>query len=468
MSRLLIVDDEPAICWGFREFLSEDGHQVRIASSAEEAVKLAHKEKFDAVVLDVRLPGMDGLTALAELRRRTDNAPVIVITAFGDLETAVRAIAEGAFDYLPKPFDLEEAAAIVRRALLSKKGQQESAHPLPQAGVEETLLGTSPAMQAVFKQIALVAQSEIPVLITGEGGTGKELVARAVHAHSPRRESPFLPISIGALNPQTAEADLFGHAKGAYPGATSARIGLLEQAQGGTILLDEIAEAPPPLQIKLLRVIESREILPLGDVRPRSIDVRILASTRKSLVELLTDQNFREDLYFRLSGFHIHLPPLRERPEDLDILTDRILEARKSKEPSLNLSPEARQALHRRRWTGNARELRHVMEHAILLARRGELLPSHFPDDIRPELPESSLTETDDIGPRILQWIEQTLQQHSHEPSEELYERFLAVVEPPFLKSVMANCDGNRALAAQRLGIHRATLRQKLRKYDLG
>lgn len=468
MSRLLIVDDEPAICWGFREFLSEEGHQVQIASTAEDALKLTTKEKFDAIVLDVRLPGMDGLSALGEIRRRTKNAPVIVITAFGDLEIAVRAISEGAFDYLPKPFDLEEAAAIVRRALVSRRSHEGKGTSEDKFSEEETLLGSSPVMQVVFKQIALVAQSDVPVLITGEGGTGKELVARAIHSHSRRKDHPFLPISIGALNPQTVETELFGHAKGAYPGATAARQGLLEQAEGGTILLDEVSEAPPALQIKMLRAIENREILPLGEVRPRAINVRILASTRKPLVELLTDQNFREDLYFRLSGFHIHLPPLRERLEDLDLLTDHILEAGKRREPSLSLSGEARQALHRRTWNGNARELRHVMEHAILLARRGELLPEHFPDEIRPEPESLDPSGVDPIEQKLQAWIERTLELHSSEPSEELYERFLSVVEPPFLRAVLLNCDGNRALAAQRLGIHRATLRQKLRKYDLG
>jgi len=468
MSRLLIVDDEPAICWGFREFLSEEGHHVQIASTAEDALKLTTSEKFDAVVLDVRLPGMDGLAALGEIRRRTKNAPVIVITAFGDLEVAVRAISEGAFDYLPKPFDLEEAAAIIRRALVSRRSVDDLESADETTVAEETLLGSSPSMQVVFKQIALVAQSEVPVLITGEGGTGKELVARAIHSHSRRKDHPFLPISIGALNPQTVETELFGHAKGAFPGATAARQGLLEQAQGGTVLLDEIAEASPALQIKMLRAIENREILPLGEVRPRPIDVRILASTRKSLVELLTDQNFREDLYFRLSGFHIHLTPLRERPDDIDLLADHILDARKRQEPSLSLSREARSALHRRRWSGNARELRHVMEHAVLLARSGELLPDHFPGEIRSENGELDPQAGDLIEQKLLEWIERTLERHSSEPSEELYERFLGVVEPPFLRSILLNCDGNRALAAQRLGIHRATLRQKLRKYDLG
>lgn len=468
MSRLLIVDDEPTICWGFREFLSEEGHQVQIASSAEEALKLSGRERFDAVVLDVRLPGTDGLSALGELRRRTKNAPIIIITAFGDLDIAVQAISEGAFDYLPKPFDLEDAAAIVRRALLSRHPVERESSKEVSDEIEETLLGVSPAMQLVFKQIALVAQSEIPVLITGAGGTGKELVARAIHAHSRRKKMPLLPISIGALNPQTVEAELFGYAKGAYPGATSSRKGLLEQAEGGTVLLDEISEASPALQIKLLRAIENREILPIGEVRSRPIDVRILASTRKSLVELMTNQEFREDLYFRLSGFHIHIPPLRERPEDLDLLTDHIVEARRRNEPSLSLSREARQVLHRRFWIGNARELRHVLEHAILIARRGELLPEHFPEEIFSEGGEVPSGVNSAIEQTIRDWIEKMLELHFREPSEELYERFLGVVEPPFLRAILSNCDGNRALAAQRLGIHRATLRQKLRKYELG
>ncbi|MFO1023278.1 MAG: sigma-54 dependent transcriptional regulator [Planctomycetales bacterium] len=466
MSRLLIVDDEPAICWSFKEFLSDEGHQVATASSAEEALKLAGTRKFDAVVLDVRLPGIDGISAIAQLRKKIDDAPIIVITAFGDLETAVRAIAEGAFDYLTKPFDLDQAMAVIRRALAAGKPQQESSEPPSGHVPAGTLVGTSPRMQHVFKQIALVAPSEIPVLITGESGTGKELVARAIHRHSPRKDGAYFPVSLAALNPNLVESELFGHVKGAFTGAAEDRRGIFELAEGGTILLDEIGDISIPLQIKLLRAIEHHEITPVGDVRARPINIRLLAATNRSLEDLMAKGEFREDLYYRLSGFHIHLPPLRERVEDISVLVSHFLQNQGDSENAIRLSDAALQFLTRRYWSGNVRELRNALEHASLIARRGELLPEHFPDEILPEHSDNG-SALPGVERHLRNWVKQISEIHAREPSEEIYERFLNVAEPPLLRAVLQECEGNRALAAQRLGIHRATLRQKLRKYGI-
>src|SRR3569623_308020 len=296
MSHILIVDDEPTIAWGFREFLSDEGHHVSIAPSAEEAFRLVDSDRPDAVLLDVRLPGIDGLSAMQRLREQTGGAPIIVMTAFGNLDTAVRAISQGACDYLSKPFDLDQAGRIVRRALDAAASPGTAAREVTAEG-DDSFVGASPAMQRVFKQTALVAAADVPVLITGESGTGKELAARAIHRLSARREGPFLPICLPALNPGLVESELFGHMRGAFTGASNDRRGLLELAQGGTVLLDEVADATLGLQVKLLRAIEQREVTPVGDARPRTTDIRIVAATNRPLGELVARGEFREDLY---------------------------------------------------------------------------------------------------------------------------------------------------------------------------
>lgn len=466
MSHVLIVDDEPSICWGFREFLTEDGHDVAVASSAEEALRLSEGARFDAVVMDVRLPGMDGLTAIRELRKRIGEAPVIVITAFGNLETAVQAVREGAFDYLPKPFDLQQASDIVGRALQARHGDPVTR----EAGVEgprDTLVGASPAMQQVFKQIALVAAADVPVLITGESGTGKELVARAIHRNSPRGEQPFVPICLAALSPGVVESELFGHVKGSFTGATADRRGLLELAGEGTVLLDEIADTTTALQVKLLRAIEEREVLPVGDAQARPIRARLVAATNRSIPDLIRAGEFREDLFFRLSVFQIHLPALRDRLDDIPLLAEHFLKLCQPTGLQCRTSHEFFAALRVRRWPGNVRELRNVIEHAAIVSRGGVLGPEHLPNEsaatssagaARAESPDAALSE----------WIRiQSLAAAGSEGNGELHEQYLAVVEPPLLKAVLERCGHNRAAAAQLLGIHRATLRQKLRRYGL-
>ena len=310
MSSILIVDDEASICWAFRESLADEGHHVEVASSAEEGLRIVAAAPPDAVVLDIRLPGMDGLTAMKAFHDRIGSAPIIVITAFGNLETAVRAMEGGAFDYLVKPFDLDQATTVVKRALERRNARDIIADTQEAAG-PETLIGTSPAMQDLFKSIALVAPADVPVLITGETGTGKELAARAIHRHSGRRHGPFVPICLAALSPSLVEGEIFGHLKGSFTGATQDRKGLLELASGGTVLLDEVGDIPTNLQVKLLRAIEHREVTPVGDARPRFTDIRVIAATNRPLSELMASGQFREDLFFRLSVFQIHLPPLR-------------------------------------------------------------------------------------------------------------------------------------------------------------
>jgi DNA-binding NtrC family response regulator len=470
MSHVLVVDDEPAICWGFRELLRGEGHEVTIASSAEEALKVAPTCLPDTIVLDVRLPGMDGLSALKQLQAKSNDAPVVVMTAFGNLETAVRAVEEGAFDYLTKPFELSDANDVVRRALEHRHASVSraacSGGDSADAALAETIVGSSPAMQAVFKQIAFVAQSDAPVLITGESGTGKELVARAIHRHSPRSAEPFMPVSLAAMNEASVESELFGHVKGAFPGATAERKGILEIAGSGTILLDEIGDVPAALQLKLLRTIEHQEIIPVGSATPRHCRFRVVAATNRDLGTLMEAGTFREDLYFRLSVVKIELPPLRERPEDIPDLARHFLSLMAGNLTDSSLSSSVLLELSGRPWPGNVRELRNAVEHAAIMARDGTIDATHLPP--ADSMMARSASSSDVLQREISRWACEQLQPLDGADSEAaLYEDVLQLVEPPLLNAVLAHCRNNRAAAARLLGLHRATLRQKLKNHGI-
>lgn len=469
MSHILVVDDEPAICWGLREFLTDDGHDVTVAASAEEAIRITDSIHPDVVVMDVRLPGMDGLTAIQHLRPRIGTAPIVVITAFGTLDTAVRAVNEGAFDYLTKPFDLDQASTVLKRALASCS--MTAVAPVLPAPAESgiRLIGTSPAMQRVFKQLALVAAADVPVLITGESGTGKELVARLLHQHSARCDRPFLPVCLAALNPGLVESELFGHVRGSFTGATEDRRGVFEFAERGTLLLDEIADTPLPLQVKLLRVLENREYSPVGDPRPRPTQVRIVTATNRSLPEMIAAGTFREDLYYRLSVFHIELPPLRERLSDLPDLAAHFLQMAPGKSGPHQFADGFVEALQKRNWAGNVRELRNAIEYAALLARSGPLRAEHLPPPLpMPRSHQEAHSAEQLVARGIREWVEQIADQITEfEAATDLYDRVLSVIEPPLLQALLARCDHNRAAAAQKLGLHRGTLRQKLRRHGI-
>jgi two-component system nitrogen regulation response regulator GlnG len=378
----------------------------------------------------------------------------------------------GAFDYLVKPFDLDQAAAVVERALDARRTGQQAGKRAPSdensIAQGSPLIGNSAVMQELFKQIALVAQADVPVLISGESGTGKELVARAVHRHSARRDRPFLPVCLAALSPGLIEAELFGHARGSFTGASGDRKGLLELAEGGTILLDELGDVPPAVQVKLLRAIEHREVTPVGEARPRPIDVRFLAATNRPLGALMAAGQFREDLYFRLSVFPIHVPPLRDRREDIPTLGGYFLgQLGQPRVDPVSLRDDVARELMARTWSGNVRELRNAIERAAIVARGRDIRIQHLPSPGRPG--RLSTGSTQEVASQIARWTESELRQPTVSGVGEatLYDRFLALVEPPLLRSVLQQNGGNRALAAQQIGIHRATLRQKLRKYGL-
>lgn len=456
---MLVIDDEAAICWGFRQFLQDAGHAVTIAGTAEAGLQAAEQTAFDTVVLDVRLPGMDGLTALQQFRQRWPRMPVTVMTAFGDLDTAVKAIQHGAFEYLTKPFALDHAAAVVDRAL-AVQGAPSTTSPRS-FDADHPLLGSSPEMQRVFKEIALAAASDLPVLIGGETGTGKELVARAIHRHSRQSRGAFVPVFLGALNEAVVESELFGHVRGAFTGATEDRTGLIAQAAGGTLFLDEIGDAPAAVQVKLLRFLETGEYFPVGSSAVRQSTTRVLAATHQRLPELVAAGQFREDLYFRLRGWEITLPALRERLSDLPLLVAAFWKQTCPDRGDYTLSEDAHAVLSARPWPGNVRELRATIERAALAARGGPL-----PLDQLRTASNAVSTSTDvPLDQAVAAWIEQRLTRSGEET--DLLRSIYAVVEPPVLTAAMTACHGNRAAAARLLGIDRTTLRSKLRLYGL-
>ncbi len=465
MSQILIVDDEEAVCWALKKALSKLGHQVAVASAAEEAFRLADKQIPDAMVLDVRLPGLDGLSALGQLRTMTNDAPIIVVTAFGNLSTAVRAVEGGAFDYLAKPFDLDQALDTVARALKrrelqqAREGEASAAPAVDSVEAPEEMVGASPAMQTVFKRIALVAPRDACVLITGESGTGKELVARAVHRYSSRRDRPFLPVHVAALNPNLVESEIFGHVKGAFTGAAQARPGLLSLADGGTVFLDELADIPMPVQVKLLRVLEHNEVTPVGSNQPNPLNIRILAATHQDLERKIAEGTFRHDLFFRLNVFQIHLPPLRERRDDIVPLAEHFL--RRFDAKLLPLLHAAVQFLTQQPWFGNVRELRNALEHAVIVARGGPLLPEHFPTSSSAH----TANPKEQLAAAVLHWLHERT--GAAGTPTDLHAELLRAIEPPLLEDLMRRLQGNRVVAALWLGLNRATVRKKLTEYGL-
>ena len=460
MSRILVVDDEPAIGWSLRERLGDDGHAVEVASSVEAAVDTCGRFAPDALLLDVRLPGRDGITALPDLQALAPAARIVVMTAFGDLETAVRALNAGAFDYLVKPFDLESVSRVVARALADRPGPGSLVPAAAEQPRDVRLVGSSPAMQAVFKQIAIVAATDLPVLITGPTGTGKELAARAIHAHGPRRERPFLATSLAALAPSVIESELFGHVRGAFTGATADRPGLLALADGGTVFLDEIGEAPLDVQVKLLRALDAREFAPVGSTTTRPVDVRVLAATNRDLPAAIAAGTFRGDLYHRLNVFPLALPPLAARLDDVPALVEWFVNRSPHAGPRPAVTEAFLDAVRRRPWPGNVRELEHAVEYACVVARGGSLLPEHLPPAADGGGPHATPTDGGVAG-AVKAWVA------THWPADvsaagDLHDRLVGLVEAALVDEALARVDGNRTAAARVLGVDRATLRSKL------
>ncbi len=461
-SVVLVVDDEPSICWAFERMLMADGHEVLTASSAEEGLEIARLRQPHLVMLDVRLPNEDGISALPKFIAATGN-PVVVMTAFGDLETAVNAVKNGASEYLIKPFSLDEAQRVCNNALTLRSEKLNTESPVSTSPSNHQMIGRSPAIQQAFRQIALVAGSNLSVLVTGETGTGKELVAAAIHQHSLRVAKPYLPIAPVALNPDLIESELFGHVAGSFTGASVDRAGLFETAEGGTVFLDEIGDLPQATQVKLLRVLEQGEFTRVGETTARKCDVRIIAATHRDVHQAVLDGKFREDLFYRLNGVQIHLPPLRQRTEDISPLCTHFLQKLDYRNPESAISEGLEAELANRSWHGNVRELRNAVHHATVVARGRRLSITDFPD-AQPGRMTIAENDASQLETQVKKWLSgQKLSQNEGG----LYDRAIDAIEPVLFRFVLEQCNGNRAKAAELLGIHRGTLRDKLRKHGL-
>ena len=454
MSHILVVDDEPAIGFSLRGLFDDEGHDVEVAASVDEALGVCRRFTPETVLLDVRLPGRDGISAIPDLQVAAPGAPVIVMTAFGDLDTAVRAVRAGAFDYLVKPFDLDHVAAVVGRALAERGAQDRSTdtRPLPAAA----LVGRSAAMQEVYKRIALAAAAHAPVLLTGPAGTGKGLAARAIHAASPRRDGPFVATSLAALAPTAVEGELFGR-----PGGGP---GLVERAAGGTLLVEHVDEAPVAVQGKLLELLDHGEIGgEPGSVRP--VDVRVIATAEHDPAGGPA-RPLDRDLADRLGGFSIAMPSLAERRDDIETLARAFAAAAAQGGPPV-LAPEFLAALAGRDWPGNVRELRAAVEHAAVVAHGGTLRPEHLPAPsdrhARGGIDDAART----VGDSVKEWAAAARAAFGSLPEPDLHHRALRLVEATLLREALAHAGGNRTAAARLLGLDRATLRTKLRALGL-
>jgi DNA-binding NtrC family response regulator len=473
MSRILIVDDEQAIGWSLRELLSDDGHTVEVAADAETALDACARLHPDVILLDVRLGTRDGLAALPDLRAIVGDVPVVVMTAFGDLDTAVRAVQAGAVDYLLKPFDLEKVSHVVARVLADRAAPATVSEPAATASPGQ-IIGSSPPMQEVFKQIALVAPTDLPVLIIGDTGTGKELAARAIHAHGPRRRGPFVATNLAALAPGVVESELFGHVRGAFTGAAADRPGLFDMAAGGTLLLDEIGEAPADVQAKLLRVLETHEVTPVGSAAGHPVDVRVIAATNRDLMTASAAGSFRGDLHHRLRGFPITMPALVERTSDIEPLARHFLAAFVARHGGTPrgelLSPEFLDAVAKRQWPGNVRELKQAVEYAAVQARGGVLRPVHLPARAADAGPTRSApldVATGAVAAAIKAWSAAARLAFGDLPEPDLHRRAVDLLDATLLRETLAHCGGNRTAAAKLLGLDRATLRTRLRLLGL-
>jgi two-component system nitrogen regulation response regulator GlnG len=467
-ARILIADDEDGLRWVLEKGLRGAGYDVTSVKDGDAAVRTFESEPFDLVFLDVRMPGTDGLTVLGRLRERRSDALVVVMTAHGTMDTAIQAMQRGAYDYLAKPFDIDEVLLVAERALAASRLKQEVVRL--RGGLQEVwefgaLIGRHPRMQDVYKTIGRIAASDVTVLLRGESGTGKELVARAIHHYSRRAGRPFIAVSCAAIPGTLLESELFGHERGAFTDAKERKLGKLELAHGGTFYLDEIGDMPLDLQAKLLRALQERTIERVGGQDTIRIDVRVLAATNRDLESLMKEGKFREDLYYRLNVVTLNLPPLRERRRDIPLLVEHFLGKYAPELGERGVAPEALDRLVGHDWPGNVRELENVVQRAMVMATSGVILPEHLP--IGPVSAAASVAvdaTLEDIIERKLIECVRGLREHA---SANLYELMMGLVEKPLLRAVLRETGGNQVRAAHILGINRNTLRKKLTEHGI-
>jgi two-component system nitrogen regulation response regulator GlnG len=451
-----IIDDDRSIRWVLERALTQAGIAVKAFDSANDMGELIERSRPDVIVTDIRMPGVSGLDLLSLIHSRAPEIPVIIMTAHTDLDSAVASYRGGAFEYLPKPFDVDEAVRLTQRAIEHRRRQKPAAMP----GADETqeIIGSAASMQEVFRAIGRLSGSNLSVLINGESGTGKELVARALHNHSPRADQPFIPINIAAIPSELLESELFGHEKGAFTGAQTQRHGRFEQANGGTLFLDEIGDMPAALQTRLLRVLQDGKFYRVGGHEQIETDVRIIAATNQNLEARVAEGQFREDLFHRLNVIRIHLPPLRERREDIPALTRYFLKKSAQElgvEPK-QVSAEADAALTRLPWPGNVRQLENTCRWLTVMAP-GQTIQA---EDLPPELRTDAATaDTDQWEDSLRNSIEQKLTRGE----KDIFADINASFERILIEAALKHTGGRKQDAARRLGWGRNTLTRKLK-----
>lgn len=449
-----VIDDESSIRWVLGRALESEGYRVETFASSEEALARLAERVPHVLISDIRLPGGDGFALLAEVRRRHPGLPVIVVTAHTDLPNALAAYGGGAFEYLPKPLDLDELAAVVDRALRGCAAPPAA----PARAPAETLLGEDPAMQRLFRALGRLARSPSDVLILGETGTGKELVARTLHAYGPRASGPFVAVNAAAIPGELLESELFGHERGAFTGATGPRAGRFEQARGGTLFLDEIGDMPMDLQTRLLRVLAEREFYRLGGARAVSVEARVLAATHRDLLRLVREGRFREDLYHRLNAVEIRVPPLRERPGDIPLLLRHYLAeaARELGTAPKSLADDALERLRAWSWPGNVRELQNLCRRLTLEVPGVVIVADDLPESLRgAKEARAEAVPLPDWEGGLRGWLRGC--------AEEDFARTLRRLDALALEEALARAGGSAARAARLLGVGRSTIYRRLR-----
>lgn len=480
MPKLLVIDDEPNIIYTIRETLGSSQLEIVSADTAKEGIEIVQRKRPDVVLLDVRLPDMSGLDAFDRIHDIDPRIPVIIMTAFARTETAIEAMRRGAFEYFVKPVDLIALRGAVERAIHTSRMSyipalvgHEDFEEVPSA---DLIVGRSAAMNELYKTIGRVAPQDVTVLIQGESGTGKELVARSIYSYSKRSQLPFLAVNCAAISESLLESELFGHEKGAFTGADQRRIGKFEQVNKGTIFLDEIGDMSPATQAKSLRLLQQQQFERLGGSTTIQTDVRIIAATNKDLAAMVAQGTFRQDLYYRLCGFTLNIPTLRERKDDIPRLANYFLKTitHEMQRPITRISDEALRILERHSWPGNVRELNSAIRFAVVQTTGDAILPAALPVSCREESCDpSSVIRIDSIRPEApphssstpLHDIQQLTRNLLANDSRDLYRKILHEVEQVMFREVLDSTDGNQVQAADRLGISRMTLRSKLKSF---
>jgi two-component system nitrogen regulation response regulator GlnG len=461
-----VVDDDKSIRWVIEKALAKALITTQSFTNAQDLLEALKNDLPDVLITDIRMPGMSGFDLLDRVKTHYPDLPVIVMTAHSDLDSAVSAFHGGAFEYLPKPFDINEVVDVVQRASLQSK-QKQNVDNFEKELVNDTpeIIGEAPAMQEVFRAIGRLARSHITVLINGESGTGKELVAKALHRHSPRSKKPFIALNMAAIPKELMESELFGHEKGSFTGAHVRRAGRFEQANNGTLFLDEIGDMPAELQTRLLRVLADNEFYPIGSHRSLKVDVRIIAATHQNLEALVEKGLFREDLFHRLNVIRIHIPPLRDRQQDISVLMRHFLNVAATELDSevKALMPETESYLSSLHWPGNVRQLENICRWLTVMASGREI----HQDDLPPELSHQKNEITDESVENWKKSLENAIKQQLHQGNPEVAKSIIPEVESSLIKSALQHTSGKRNEAAILLGYGRNTLTRKVKELNI-